>query len=95
MGTPADNESNLSSVSPGSREMGVIGRIMRLVLPVALLVIGWFAFSQWIEPETKEKKAPGMPQAPKTKVVELEVVDFEPRIETSGVVRAHNEITLT
>lgn len=75
--------------------MGVIGRIMRLVLPVALLVIGWFAFSHWIKPETKEKKAPGMPQAPKTKVVELEVVDFEPRIETSGVVRAHNEITLT
>ena len=76
-------------------KVGVLARILRVILPVILLTVGWFAFSHWLKPEAREKRPPTFPDPPKTKVVELEIVDFEPQIETNGVVRAHNEITLT
>lgn len=81
--------------SPAANDVGVVAKVLRLILPVLLLAVGWFAFNHWIEPEAREKRAPGLPQLPKTKVVELKVVDFEPQIETNGVVQSHNEITLT
>jgi len=59
------------------------------------LGMGWFAFDHWMQPEVREKRQRGLPQLPKTRVIELTVVDFEPQIETSGVIRAHNQITLT
>ena len=85
-----------SKPSPSeANHVGVVVRILRVILPVIILATGWFVFNHWIEPEAREKQQPGIPQLPKTKVVELSVVDFEPQIETNGVVRSHNEITLT
>lgn len=81
--------------SATAHEVGLLAKIFRVIVPVLLLAAGWFAFGHWIKPEAREKRQAGLPQLPKTKVVELEVVDFEPQIETSGVVRSHNEITLT
>ena len=85
-----------SKTSPSkANHVGVIAKILRVILPVILLATGWFVFNHWIKPEAREKRPPGIPQLPKTKVIELKVVDFEPQIESNGVVRSHNEITLT
>ena len=73
----------------------MVAKVLRALLPVVVLAVGWVAFKHWIEPEEREKKPASAPQPPKTKVVEISVLDFEPKVETNGVVRAHNEVTLT
>ena len=84
------------STSKVPRERVRIGtRVLQLILPVAVLVGGWFAFTTWIQPEERKRKPASPPQAPKSMVIELKVVDFEPQIETNGVIRAHNEVNLT
>jgi RND family efflux transporter MFP subunit len=81
-------------LSPATKVAGY-ARVWRLILPLIFLGAGWFAFDHWMQPEVREKRQRDLPQLPKTRVIELNVVDFEPQIETSGVVRAHNQITLT
>jgi RND family efflux transporter MFP subunit len=93
-------ESTESRTSPGvilspATKVGGYARVWRLILPLIFLGAGWFAFDHWMQPEVREKRQRDLPQLPKTRVIELNVVDFEPQIETSGVVRAHNQITLT
>lgn len=93
-------ESNESQTSPGvilspATKVAGLARVWRLILPLIFLGTGWFAFDHWMQPEVREKRQRDLPQLPKTRVIELNVVDFEPQIETSGVVRAHNQITLT
>ena len=84
------------SVTPlPATKVGALGRVWRLILPLILLGTGWVAFDYWMQPEVREKRQQDLPQLPKTRVIELTVVDFEPQIETSGVVRAHNQINLT
>lgn len=77
------------------RQPRIVARTLQLLLPVLVLSGGWFAFTTWIKPEEKKRRPASLPQAPKSMVVELEVVDFEPLIETNGVIRAHNEVNLT
>lgn len=77
------------------RQLRIVARTLQLLLPVLVLAGGWFAFTTWIKPEERKRKPASLPQAPKSMVVELEVVDFEPMIETNGVIRAHNEVNLT
>ncbi|MDA7612539.1 efflux RND transporter periplasmic adaptor subunit [bacterium] len=93
-------ESTESQTSPSvtlspATKAGGLARVWRLILPLMFLGTGWFAFDHWMQPEVREKRQRGLPQLPKTRVIELTVVDFEPQIETSGVIRAHNQITLT
>lgn len=93
-------ESTESRTSPGvilspATKVAGYARVWRLILPLIFLGAGWFAFDHWMQPEVREKRQRDLPQLPKTRVIELNVVDFEPQIETSGVVRAHNQITLT
>ena len=68
---------------------------LRVLMPIALLVGGWFLYKSLSVPEEREMKPRGQPQFPKTRVVRVEPGDFQPMIETSGTVRAHDEITLT
>lgn len=74
---------------------GIGAVLVRLALPVVILGVGWFAFTTLrVEPE-REKDAPPKPRSIRTQVTELRVEDFTAVIETNGVVRAHNEVTLT
>jgi RND family efflux transporter MFP subunit len=93
-------ESTESQTSPSrtllsATKGSILVKVWRLILPLILLGTGWFSFNHWMQPEVREKRQRGLPQLPKTRVIELTVVDFEPQIETSGVIRAHNQITLT
>ena len=73
---------------------GIGAILVRLALPVVILGVGWFAFTKLkVEPE-RESGPPPKPRAIRTKVTELKVEDFTAVIETNGVVRAHDEVTL-
>jgi len=95
MAESTESQTGPSATLPAANNVGALAKVLRLILPVILLGAGWFAFDHWMQPEVREKRLQGLAQLPKTKVIELTVVDFEPQIETSGVVRAHNQITLT
>lgn len=95
MAEPTESQTSSCATSPATHSVGALAKGLRLIVPILFLAVGWFAFGHWIKPEAREKRSPGLPQLPKTKVIELNVVDFEPQIETNSVVRSHNEVTLT
>ena len=96
MANDPDNGGQESPAKPSeSRGGGALSTAVRWVLPVAIIALGWLIFDLLSVPEEREKKPPGVPQLPKTKVVKLEVIDFEPIVETSGIITAHNEVSLT
>jgi len=95
MAESTESQTSPSVTLPPATKAGGLARVWRLILPLMFLGTGWFAFDHWMQPEVREKRQRGLPQLPKTRVIELTVVDFEPQIETSGVIRAHNQITLT
>ena len=65
------------------------------MIPVLLVGAGVIAYKMLSTPLEKPKKPPGVVRALKTRVIELKVEDYTTSVETSGIVRAHNEITLT
>ena len=74
---------------------GFWGHAARLALPCAILAAGWFGFSTLSiemeeEPAQKDEK-----RTLRTRVEELEVIDFPVVIKTNGVVQAHNRVTLS
>ena len=95
MAESTESQTSPSVTLPPATKAGGLARVWRLILPLMFLGTGWVAFDHWMQPEVREKRQRGLPQLPKTRVIELNVVDFEPQIETSGVIRAHNQITLT
>ena len=95
MAESTESQTSRSVTLLPATKVGALGRVWRLILPLILLGTGWVAFDYWMQPEVREKRQQDLPQLPKTRVIELTVVDFEPQIETSGVVRAHNQINLT
>jgi RND family efflux transporter MFP subunit len=95
MAESTESQTSPSGTLPSATKAGGFARVWRLILPLIFLGTGWFAFDHWMQPEVREKQQRSLPQIPKTRVIELNVVDFEPQIETSGVIRAHNQITLT
>jgi RND family efflux transporter MFP subunit len=70
-------------------------KVIRVLLPLGVLAIGWIGFSILsVEPE-KTKIPDGKKRGIKTRVVELQVQNFTTTIRTRGTIRPHNEVTLT
>ena len=94
------NQSNVPDSPPPAHQQaaGVVPlklRVLRWVIPVLLVGAGVIAYKMLSTPLEKPKKPPGVVRALKTRVIELKVEDYTTSVETSGIVRAHNEITLT
>jgi len=67
---------------------------LRVMLPCAILFAGWFGYSR-LAVEVEDKPTPAAEQRTlRTRVVELDVVDYPVVIQTHGVVQAHNQVTL-
>ncbi|TWU28124.1 Multidrug resistance protein MdtA precursor [Bythopirellula polymerisocia] len=70
------------------------GLLLRAALPCAILAGGWIGFSK-LSVQIEEKPAPAADERTlRTKVEELEVIDYPVVIKTHGVVQAHNQVTL-
>lgn len=69
--------------------------LLRLALPLGILLVGWIGFSILsVEPE-EAKRPKTDTRALKTTVKELYPKDYPTTIRTQGVIRPHNEVTLT
>ena len=76
-------------------KQGNLPKVLRVLLPLGVLAIGWIVFSILLVKPEKTKVPDGKQRSIKTRVVELQVQDFPTTIRTRGVIRPHNEVTLT
>jgi RND family efflux transporter MFP subunit len=95
-----NNQSNIPDSPPPVHESDEGGaslslKILGWLLPVLIVGAGVVTFLLLYEPRDRLKKPPGASRGLKTRVVELQVEDYTSSVETSGIVRAHNEVTLT
>ena len=75
--------------------MGILGLILRVLLPLGMLGLGWAGYSTLsVEPEEAKQPAE-KPRIIKTRVKELRIRDYPTIIRTRGIIRPHNEVTLT
>lgn len=80
---------------PVKRPRRFFSMILRALLPLAVLALGWAGYSILsVEPE-KAKAPEAKRRTIKTRAVALRVQDFPTTIQTRGVIRAHNEVMLT
>ena len=69
--------------------------LVRLLLPVILLAVGWWGFKTFSVEVPEEPEPPRPPRRLETTVKPLVRQDFEITLTSQGVVRPHNETTLT
>lgn len=73
-----------------------IGVLARIVIPVAILALGWYGYSVFsIEPEEKKKEAQAGPNLLRTKATTLRVGKYTVVVKTNGIVRPYNQVTLS
>lgn len=91
--SPTSGSATDSSTKPSSSQ-NFLSILIRLLPPIIILAVGWFAYlTLSIEPE-ETKKVKGKPRPIRTQVVELVAQDYETKIITQGNVRPHDQITL-
>ena len=70
-------------------------KALRLLFPIGVLILGWIGFGLLSKKEKAPPREVAPPRVIKTQVIDLKRQDFQTVIFTQGVVRAHNEATLT
>ena len=70
-------------------------RVVRILLPIVLLILGWILYSVLSVEQAEEKRPPPKPRVVKTAVTPLQLTDYQTIVRTQGVVRPHHEVTLT
>lgn len=83
MATPDDKTNNAAPL------------LLRLALPVVVLGLGWFGFSQLAEEIDREPPPEKEKRTLRTKVEVLETTDYPVVIKTNAVVQPHNVVSLT
>lgn len=68
---------------------------LRLVIPMMILLIGWYGF-QWLSiPIEKEPAKPVAAKKIKSRVAELQPTDYTVQVEANGYVGMHDQVTLS
>jgi RND family efflux transporter MFP subunit len=70
-------------------------KALRILFPICALVLGWIGYGLLSKEPEKAKRPVAPVRVIKTKVLDLVRQDYQTVINTQGVVRAHNEATLT
>ncbi len=70
------------------------GLLLRLAMPMLILGLGWFGFSKISVEVEEEPRPPAKKRIPRTRVQQLTVSDYPIRIQTYGIVQAHDPVTL-
>ena len=88
--------SHSDQTRPQSERRRWIGSVLRRFgLPVALFLAGVFGYALLSKELAKPKLPPAKPQPVRTKVIEVRVGDFPVEVRTHGIIRAHQESTLS
>lgn len=83
------------AAAPGKLRTRFLPVLLRVLIPLAVLAVGWVGYAI-ISVEPEEPKRPAeKPRLIQTRAVTLHRQDFPTTIMTRGVIRAHNEVTLT
>jgi RND family efflux transporter MFP subunit len=90
----SDRQESPSAV-PDSKRSGLLAVLVRAALPIGILTAGGVAYSFLSVEVEKEKSPPVAEKALRTKVVEIQVIDYPVIVTTNGVVQPHNEVTLS
>ncbi len=69
--------------------------LLRSLLPVGILAAGWWGFSQLSQKIEQPPPPAKQVRTLRTRVQELEPIDYQVVVETNGVVQAHNRVMLT
>ena len=93
--TPSDNPSS-NTANPFAEASGrKTGLVLRIVLPLALLVLGITGYNK-LSVEIPEEAQPRRERKPvETRVLELKREDYQVKIPSQGNVRAHGLVNLT
>ena len=72
-----------------------LAQAIRLAPPLLFLVIGAFSYVQLSQEPAETKRPPAPPRVIKTAVADIPLQDYQITVMTRGIVRPHNEVTLT
>ena len=89
---PNDGSPSIASTHP---RVGVLGVLARILLPVAMLAIGGYAYQKLSVEVEKETEPPAEKKMIRTRVVELHAQDYPVVIKKNGIVQPHNQVTLS
>ena len=70
------------------------GLLVRAVLPLLILVTGWFGFTRLSVEVEKDSRVVAKKRNLRTQVEEIVTSDYPVTVETHGIVQAHNQVTL-
>ncbi len=88
-------DSELELSSRPRRPSGVASVAARALIPIAVLVVGALGFVLLSRVPESTPRAKEKPRVIKTRAIELRAQEFQTEFPTRGVVRPHNEVTLT
>jgi len=72
-----------------------MAKLLRILLPLVILGIGYFGFGILAEKEPPEKRSRPTPRVIETEVTPMNRLDYRVTLSTQGIVRPHNETLLT
>ncbi|MEZ6069426.1 MAG: efflux RND transporter periplasmic adaptor subunit [Pirellulales bacterium] len=81
--------------TPAAPRSNAAGVLLRLAIPCAILVGGWFGFAELARHIERPPEPASAKAVLRSRVAEVDVVDFPVVVKTHAVVQAHNEVTLT
>ena len=90
----------VKKILPFAPVVGVVSTCLLVASAVAqvadpILAAGWFGYSR-LSVEVVDKPTPAENKRTlRTRVEEIEVIDYPVVIQTHGVIQAHNQVTLT
>ena len=101
--SPAQNPSILNNPAlhreethpPPERRSRISSTLTRLGLPAAVLLAGGIGYALLSRKPAKPELPPAKAQPIRTRVIEVKVRDFPVKVRTQGIVRAHQESTLS
>ncbi|MBI1246731.1 efflux RND transporter periplasmic adaptor subunit [bacterium] len=70
------------------------GLLLRLAIPCAILAAGWFGFQLLADKVSKPPRPQPKKVLLRSRVEEIEIVDYPVVVKTNAVVQAHNQVTL-
>ena len=89
-------EAHKSEDQGNDASQGSLGaKLVRLSIPFGIVFVAVLIYAVLAREPEETKRPPAPPRAIKTRVAELERQDYQTVIRTQGVVRPHNEVTLT
>lgn len=81
--------------TPPKGPLFLAGVLLRLALPCGILAAGWIGFQLLADQVEKPPLPEGKEVLLRSRIEEMEVVDYPVVVETHAFVQAHNQITLT